>query len=592
MSANFRKIKCAPSYMAWGEDKAVVVCDTCPNIGYQLIPAQSNNTSQLTFQINVPQGAGLSKLIMYNIQGTATFSGTVPSGNMGDGVVVGLSDSCMDQVIQNEVVKMGQIQNNVNRSLIGVELKRVNVSSELDTIFRSGSPAMKDYATNFAPWMDTVRNVLSPVYNTPVSDTAPAPRCVDIEITATDATSVTVAFNVWFASAVSPFCESFAESNAIRGITTVLNTLNFESSLLRMFSIYVPPTYTVTGLSSISFNTCNLVCRFITPSAFSLKNYSPSDDIYKITQCQTWVQRVGQTVPARTSTSRSTAVANLTQIQGSVVPRLILILVREIQSLLPLNGATQPRWWAPVTLTNNLSWNNIPVLQGATTRDLYQISVKNGLSQTTFEQFEGRDVTYSGNPYTDEGSYVLGGSPLVLSPREFNISNGCVAGTTSAWTLSGQLTFANPTYSDISNLELVVCALFDGTLSVNNNNTSLSLGLLSVDQALATLSNDQKPVTDIELAEMQDVKNRGYLGGGLFSKIKSLGSKAIEYAIRHPTEVKAALGKAENYYGKAKSYFGRGYDSDEEFVGGAVLDTSSHAIESKRDLSRKYFNKH
>jgi hypothetical protein len=586
MSSNFRKIKCAPSYMAWGEDKAVVVCDSSPNIGYQFIPAQSNNTSQLTFQINVPQGAGLSKLIMYNVQGTATFAGTAPAGgDVGDGVIVGLSDSCMDQVIQNEVVKMGQIQNNVNRSLIGVELKRVNVSSELDTIFRSGSPAMKDYATSFAPWINTVRNVLSPVYNTPVSDQCPSPRCVDIQITATNATSITVAFNVWFASAVSPFCESFAESNAIRGLSTVLNTLNFESSLLRMFSIYVPATYTLTGLTSIAFDNCNLVCRFITPSPFSLKNYNPSDDVYKITQCQTWVQQVGLTVPARTSSSRSTGVANLTQIQGSVVPRLLLILVREIQSLLPLNGATSPRWWAPVVLTNNLSWNNVPILQGATTRDLYQMSVKNGLSQTTFEQFEARDVTYSANSYTDAGSYVLGGSPLVLSPREFNIANGAVAGTTAPWTLSGSLTFANPTYSNISNLELVVCALFDGTLTVNNNNTSLSLGLLSVDQALATLSNDQKPITDVELAEMQDVKNRGYLGGSFFSKIKSLGNKAIDYAATHPQQVLSA-------FNKAKSYFGKGYESDEEFVGGAVLDTSSHAVESKRNLSRKYFNKH
>ena len=50
-------------------------------------------------------------LVVFLMQGTAVFAGTAPGGSdVGDGVIVGLSDSCMDQAIQNEVVKMGQIQ--------------------------------------------------------------------------------------------------------------------------------------------------------------------------------------------------------------------------------------------------------------------------------------------------------------------------------------------------------------------------------------------------------------------------------------------------------------------------------------------------
>ena len=578
-------VKVIDARLSWEASKEVACLDGPSQMNWQVFPAQSRSTSNQVYQVNVPSlQTGMSKLVLYHWVGTAEW-GCTNSGeaNMSSAVVVGLADEGESQVISNESVQIGSKTNNILRSQCGVELARINQSVVVDEYFKSGSGALKDSYTNFRAWANTNKNVLAMPYDINNGLTI-SPRTSDIRVNllGDSATTMSVDFDIYFTSQVSPFCQTAeGDTCAIRNLNNVIFTLTLESQLTRLFSVLnTSDAITDITFGGLTFNTCEMLVQFITPSPWSLKNYTPQNDIYNYAESQVWLVQ-GVTCPkAVSNNSRTTVTFSTQQITGSVIPDYLIIGARPRQSSLPLSGALEPRLWFSV-VGNQLYFNNQQILNGATQRQLYDLSTKNGLSQVTFEQFLGRDVTYipPAEP-SPTNTQVLGGSFLVINPaRDCQIvqnasTNGCIEN----WSLTGSINVQNQTYTDYTDTELVIVAVYSGFL-VSNGKVSTTIGTITKEQVLECFNNADKPITDIHLHHMSGQGMSGYTGGAFGSFFKKLASGAVNLA-KHAYANKDTL--KDIYSGFKNAYQGRGYSA------GAILDTSDKALSNKRELARNY----
>lgn len=577
-------VKVVDARLGWEADKEVIVCDGASQMNFQTFQAQALSTSNQTYQINVPSlQTGMSKLVFYRWKGQATFTCTnnVTTGaqNMIDaGVTIGISESGPSQVISNESVQIGSKQNNILRSRCGVELGRINNPSRVDAMFKTGTGGyLKDFGTDFVAWNGTNMDVLGEYYNAPKSDAVPTSRLTDVRVVSQTHTGCVIEFDILFTSEVAPFCQTAeGDTNAIRNLNNVIFNLNLESQLVRLFSIknastIISGTQTITdiNLSTLAFSNCEMYVQFITPSPWSLKNYTPLNDVYAYNEVQTW------TVNGPTLTAGGVGTFNTQQITGSVTPSFIIIGARPNQSLLPLGGAQEPRLWFPVSSTQ-LYYNNTQILNGSSSRQLYDMSVKNGLTQVTYEQFIGKNVRYNNS---DIVPYVLGGSFLVINPaKDCQIvqnadTNGCI----NNWSLTGSITVNNQTYGDYSSTELVIIAVYDGFL-VSNGKVTATIGTLTKEQALQCFNSSEVPMTDIHYKMESGNGVLGYAGGSIKSFLKGIGKHAVNLG-------KTLYENRDKLADVYKAYKGRGYE------GGAKLDVSQSAISTKRELSRSYMNK-
>ena len=604
LPSSIEKVKLVDNRQAYESHKCVTIDDGCANVAYQIFQANSLNASNLTFQVNVPSlQTGLQKGLQYHLTGTAVITGTCPAGagntmistsgsTVNNGVTVGLSDSCYCQMVASENVQIGNTSNTVYPSTC-LELQRINNPTYQDANYRSGmGGAMKDFAINFAPWRGTIRDPLASLFDTPNSDMCVAPRTLDINVVSSTATSVNVEFDFYFNSQVPPFVQSQSDdNNYIRNLSNVIFNLQLETDLSRLFSIYVPTGYTVTG-TSVAFTSANIECLFITPSKYAINNYTPLDDIYQYREIQRWL------INAPSVAGKGAGIANFQQIVGSTIPEKIIVGVRPVQSNLTLSGALEPRRWLPITNTN-IYFNNRTILNSASPRQLYDLSIRNGLTQCTYEQWVGQDVTYALGAGTDASNQILGGSFLVLDPARdaMIIQDDITNGVKAQWTLSGSVSYFNQSYNAVNSVEMVVLAVYDGWLaSIEGSGVFKSIGNLSKEEVLSVLNDHVAPVMDNRHFLSPVNRRSGWNGAGWFNKLLDTVAKGAEVYQKNKDLIhsvaKGAYSHAKGEYNRVRGHFkGAGLEEDEEdmdYMGGAILDVSHQAVKSKRDMARRY----
>lgn len=597
-------LKLIDARQSWASPKVVPLLDGPANVISTPFPANSNAVGNQTYIVNVPsKQTGLNRNIQYHWKGTAQINGTAPSTNLlSAGVIVGLSDSCADQIIQNETVIIAGQSNNVLRSTTCLELNRIDSPSSLSAGYETGSGGnLKDNYANFVAWSNTNRNVLALPYDVASSDQIASPRTCDIQITGATTTSMTVQFEIYFCSKVSPFLQSNHQVPCIWGNTSVTFTLAFESQLSRFFSFLVPTGYAVTSVTNFQFQTCEILAEFITPSQTALMYQSPQENFFNYYKIQTYPS-TAVTVPFATGpNNRSRFQLALQQCNDSVIPDLFIIACRPVQNQLPLGGALAPRvYFPPVDGGMNLQFNNKSVLNTMTKRKLYEMSVRNGLSQTTYEQWNQNDLTYIQGASDAETNLVMGGSFVLVNPaRDFQLcDNGISNGVRSNWSLSGSITFECGIYDDANlygngtnlSVELVVISVIGGvwSIDVNGNSTQMN-GLLTVQDALASLHNGQIPISD-EANMNGTMHSYGYQGGSFFSKLKHLATRAVHHASNAYEFAKKHQGTVEEGLNIAKGLLGKGYGGA-IYGGGASLNTSRKAVADKQLKALAYMNK-
>ena len=629
--ASLDTIKLVDALQSYDSKRLVPCLDGPEQVSFIPFYPQSRSTSSLTFVVNVPSlDTGLDRRVLYRIKGTATINGTItwaaaqgqqsaPAIPLTDGLVVGLSESPLDQICSTESVNFSNKQNSVQRSLCGVELNRMNDKSSYDAGFGSGTNegSMKDFASYFEPFLGTNRDVLAPYSDVNASDNVPTPRTSWLTITAApnvaaqftpqlleQSTTMTVAYDFYSFSAVSPFSSAEANKPCIRGLNSAIFQLQFQSALTAMFSVatrqYVNNgntyTFAFDGATNYAFDAeTALWAKFITPSRFSTAEKLPSENVISYREVQTW-QSAAVAVPADNRTQVS---VSLQQITGSVIPSKLILAVRPVQSLLPNFGANEPRTWFPIADGGvNLKFNNTTILNGANQRQLYNIAVNNGLCQMPYEQWIAKDMTqnqtgnYAKDPAT---SLILGGGFLVINPAKDCqiLRDGITNGTISNWALTGSLQLAvSPKATTYANVELCVIAIYEGFCRFDlNGGINAETGLLTRDQVLAVLMDNRQPIVDTMIPAGSGISVGKHLANA-FGTVKSVVETALKHkdALKNIYDVgKKALGGRMHHV--KKHYRGRGYDDESEeddAYGGSLLNTSASAIDAKRAIAKRY----
>jgi len=612
-------LKIVDAIQSYDTKRLVKVVDGIEDASYLKFPPQTVGNNNLTFVVNSPSlETGLDRRVMYYLSGTATLTYTVNGGegapHLEDklytyGIQVGLSESALDQVCSVESVNFSNKQNSVNRNLCGVELNRMYTRSGYEAIPASGvaEGLVKDFACYFEPWVDTNRDVLGAYSDFNMSDQVPTSRAnwiritdgtapVYNELTGVGVGTITVSYAYYSYSQVSPFSASEFDKPALRGMSNLIFQLQFLGDFSAMFSTTQPQlttggytyTFSYVGCSNNFDASTTMLCRFISPSKFSLNEKKTTENVFSYREIQYW------STPVVTPNSGANFPINLTQITNGVIPSKILIGARDNSSLLGAKVSTLPRSYYPLQESNpvNLKFNNNSFLVGAYSRQIYDISVRNGLTQVPYEQWLGRDMTRTTAEYTPNkrNNLLLGSSFMALDPaKDCAISrNGLTDGTISTWTITGQVNFTNNRlYSqgeDVNGVEMFIITIAEGFCRVDPSNGSIyaEVGLLTKDQSLAVLMDSREPISDAMLPK----------GAGLsltkhIANVYNKGKEAVGHVLKHKDALVKTFNTARDLYGKLK---GSGYvdDEDDEYTGGAMLDTSSRAVNNKRAITKKY----
>lgn len=561
---------------AYESAKSIPAVNGCAEVNFQSFPAQSLNNSKHIFNVNVPSlDTGLVRNVMYHWTAQATFTGTPITGqtNLLDGVAIGLSDSCADQVISNETINIGNKSNSVERSRAGVELARVNAPTKLKAQYQSGNGCgQSDFATNFHPWVNSNRNVLAQSYDVVESDMVASPRTDRIHIVSNAPTTATIEIDIYFPSVVSPLTQSGVECPAIRKIDVMLANLQLESDLSRFFSVDLAPAGLTLALTNFQFLVSEIWCAFITPPPNSVGTF-PSEDVYDYDEVTVW------TNTQQTIIGQAQSQFNLQQISSAVIPDKIILGVRPVQSLLPQSGMGLPRFYAPIIDAGiNLKFNNTTILNSASNRQLYEMSLRNGLSQVNFSQFQGIDTTFDQTgASTDATNFILGGSFIVIDPQlDCQISTkGLCNGAFSNWTLTGSVTVSSQVNATLA-YELFVIAITSGTF-VSNGKVSADVGLLTRQQFVSSTMSSEVPVSTRKYHQSL-AREEGFQGASwssFWNGLKSGFNQVLPIA-----------------QGVAK-LVGLGYDSQdiEDAEGGAYLRTDKRALHDKKSMARAYMSR-
>lgn len=547
---------------AYGAKKSVQCKQGCAQIVYQPFQAQqaSGNLSNIGYQINVPSlSSGVDKLIINEWTCEITVNGTnlIDINNV-PYITTGLADHAQDQIINTEQVQIGSKSNTTMRSMIGVELARINNSSNFKSIFGSGEgTSYADFATSFQPWVNTNRDPLGSYYDQPVSDQIVDTRLTSIWIVSKSATAITYRFHIYFPLVTSPFTCSDDEEPAIRNLTVINITHQLESNLARLLSVRNNNlgTTTITAVTNLNFINCQVWVRFVQPSNDALMHLNPASDLYPYHETFSWI------TPAINIASGSTAQIPLPNIQFTVVPELLLLCPRPQLSTLGINACLQPRFYLPI-VTNGLNvyWNTTQFLNGVNQRQLYNLCLEAGID-CTFEQFIGQDVTYdqsTGYVKDDSSSFILGGNIVAIDPSNvaqlsaLGITNGTLANTS----LTGSITVFNQTAHTI-NTELCIIAIYPGWL-VSNGVVQASIGTLSISETKACFqSPEQIPM----VTGGMKMHKRTIYGGGwfsnLFHKVKKVGSDVFNFLNKHKGSIVQGIETGAKLLGGGKAMGGR-----------------------------------
>jgi len=581
-------MKLIDARVAYEGAKGIPCVNGCAEVNFQSFPAQSLNTSKHIFNVNVPSlDTGLVRNAMYHWQGYADFVGTPATGqtNLLDGIALGLSDSCADQVISTETINIGNKANSVERSRCGVELNRINAPSKLKAQYQSGAGGvMPDFATNFHPWINSNRNVLAQQYDVVESDQIASPRTDCIYIGSNTPTTARVYVDIYFPSVVSPLTQSGVDCPAIRKIDVLIANLQLQN-MISLFSYDASPAGLSLTLSNFTFTTSEIWISFVTPAPHSV-GFFPAEDVYDYDEVTVW------TNTQQSVTHQSQSQFNLQQISSNVIPDKILIGVRPVQALLDNGGAELPRFWLPINDAGvNLKFNNTTILNSASNKQLYEMSLRNGLSQVTFPQFQGRNVTFDqSGSQTDLSSLILGGCFMVIDPQlDCQISTkGLCNGAFSNWTITGSITVENQTHTDFQ-CELFVVAITSGTF-VSNGKVTADTGLLTRQQFVATTSNAEVPVSTRSYYQSLS-REEGYQGGSWASFWR--GVKSVAGKVAHGVE--KALPIVQKVLPYVAKFAGVGYDDaeDDEATGEGegYMDTSKRALVDKKAMARSYMSR-
>jgi len=239
---------------------------------------------------------------------------------------------------------------------------------------------------------------------------------------------------------------------------------------------------------------------------------------YNYSQVQNFIYQPGSTINAGAS---ATLITNNVQFQS--IPRRVYFAVQRTN-----RSITDADSFLPITQIS-LTWMNTSgILSTLGPQDLYLVSRKNGLVISWTQASGQRILLYNGGTSkTFNGT----GFPLCLEfGCDIQLSNETYVGMQGTFNFMAQITATNYTSTNLS-VELHMIVIYDGFMTINNQNVTLNTGLLKPEQGFSIPSLVKMPFPHLTDFYMGGAFSLGNLlqgiGSHLFSGIKGLLSGLI-----------------------------------------------------------------
>jgi hypothetical protein len=239
----------------------------------------------------------------------------------------------------------------------------------------------------------------------------------------------------------------------------------------------------------------------------------PPTITYNYSQVQNFIYQPNTTIAASSS---ATLITNNVQFQS--IPRRIYLAVQPSNKTL-----NQPDAFIPIT-NLSITWMNLSgLLSTLQPVDLYLISRKNGLV-IPWSQASGQSIPLvnGGNVTSFNGTAY----PVCVEfGSDLQLQNETYVGMQGTWNFAAQVTATNYTSSPV-NVELHMVVVFDGFMTISNQNVNYNTGLLKTEAGFTIPSLPKMPypkLTDFYQGGAFSLGNLlSGIGSHLLSGIKGL----------------------------------------------------------------------
>lgn len=498
-----------------------------PIASYTVIPPQNLSTNgSLVYQLNnVGVHVGRNRCIWLNPQITVVLNGT------------GLSAPTAGQLglkcfpFNRNVTSIQHTLNNASDTYLTNQL--------IDWLARikTGAECMQGYDNtqpdNCIDYLTGISN-LSPItsYTSNVNGDTYKPRNVGI-VSATvngAATALTIVLD-WWEPLITPFSVMPENNKNLPCIYSIDGeTISLVSNGFTDLLAYNPAIGTVTS-QSVTLNSCNMHLEYITAANPGL--VLPESSIYQYPKFQRFQSQItsGTLAPSQ---NQSVTV----QVNAQTVPSKIVCFIRAPEAQ---RNATTPDCYASINSVVVQLDNGNTVLNGASSRKLYDISRQNGLTTDTYptwSQYNLAGIT--------GGSYYGSGSVLVLDPaKDLSISNQMLTNASAGkYTMNFTINYSN--VQSIAQATAYVFTINDSLLMRTGRNYETKLLAYSQEE----VANAKRDANFIELSEYEEAKmNNLFLSGGSFKSVfKKLWDNREKIA--HHAKQAYDVGKQAYHVGK------------------------------------------
>ena len=505
-----------------------------PRTSYTVLPPQNVNTGNLVYQLNnVGPNVGRNRQIWVNPQCTVVLNGT----NLN--ALVSTGQLALKAWPFNRNV--GQIQHTLNGA---TESYLTNQIIDFLARLKSYAPCMQAYdntqadnstdytqgTANISPLVNYTSTILGDVYH---------PRNIGIvsAVASSGNTVLTVVLN-WWEPLITPFgavgecAKNLPALYAIDGETINVVFSNALSDLLA----YNPTTATITS-SVTTLNSCSMFLEYITARDLAL----PEVSLYQFPKYQRFQSQLSN------STLSPGSGNVVVQINAQTMPSKIICFIRCPEGL--RNGST-PDCYASITSMQVQLDNGTTLLNGASQRKLYDISVQNGLTDVfpVFAQYNL--LGQSGGTYSGAGSVVI------LDPaKDLSISQeeGLTNGSAGKYTIQILMNYSN--VQSIAGATAYAFTVNDAVLVRQGRSYVSKLLAYSKEEIM----NAQRDARFIDLEEYEEARqNNLFLSGGSFkSHFKKIWDN--RHAIIAHAKTAYQIGKqAHDLYKSAKGGYAEG----------------------------------
>ena len=477
----------------------------------------------------------------------------------------------LNRCISSVQHQINQASETLTTSEILPEIARLNCFPE-DMNFYDN--AMPDYIDSYANANMTNFSPLGQYAGTLAGNGVFKPRTTNIQISdnsipAGESGTVTV-LSTLYEPLITPFTNVSAKNaKGLYGINGEVIQLTYLNNLANNMIAYVP----VTGLTNVTYTVsltggvgqndlATLYCIYLTPPP-SLIPMIPHESVQHYNNYQIFSSQItGSLAPGASTLSVSSQVA-----QFSTMPFRILVYARIN------NGSRTPQTPDKYLTIQNITCqidNGAQFFNGCTTRQLYDISARNGLQMPAdcFQQFQLNSTSVS--PTTGEPINPLYGcgSCLLIDPSiDGNLRDGVTNNSPGRYIFQVQnAIFTNNTQTTFPSMTLYIVGISNAVLE--RSGTQYRNYLLSVDEKTVQAAKMLPPVSQEEYQQSRFANS--FLSGGNsglshffqsgVSAIRQLAHKGVKYLQQHPELVHQGLALARKAIlgagAKAKHQFG------------------------------------